>query len=110
MRLMKLKRMLLDLIGKTKTDGAYDIYGRCQFKPGQALVFEPRWAQEKFKGGITYKNPKTGVEHPLKYGDIVHYLAEHSPAYGHCIVVDYDGKITTMVHPDEFRPATDEEV
>lgn len=79
------------------------------WKPGQAIVFEPKWAQEKFKGGITYKDSK-GNEHPLKYGDIVHFIAEHSPAYGHCIVVDYDGKITTMVHPDEFRAATDEEV
>lgn len=108
---MKLKRMLLGLIGKTKTDGAYDIYGRCQYKAGQALVFVPRWAEcGPVKGGVVYKNPKTGVEHPLKYGDIVHFLAEHSPAYGHCIVVDYDGKITTMLHPEDFRLATDEEV
>lgn len=101
---MRLKRRLLTLIGKTKTNGAYDINGRCQFKAGQALVFEPKWAEQKFKGGTVYKN------HPLKYGDVVHFLAEHSPAYGHCIVVDYDGKITTMVHPEEFRLPTDEEV
>lgn len=76
-----------------------------KFKAGQAIVFEPAWSEcGKVKGGEVYPG------HPLKYGDIVHYLAEHSPAYGHCIVVDYDGKITTMVHPDEFRPATDEEV
>lgn len=99
----KKKQSLLARTTKTKIK-------RKKFKPGQAIVFEPRWAQEKFKGGITYKNPNTGAEHPLKYGDVVHYLAEHSPAYGHCIVVDYDGKITTMVHPDEFRAATDEEV
>lgn len=94
------KKSSTALIVKTKTK---------KWKPGQAIVFEPKWAQEKFKGGITYKDAK-GNEHPLKYGDIVHYIAEHSPAYGHCIVVDYDGKITTMLHPDEFRAATDEEV
>lgn len=80
-----------------------------KFKPGQAIVFEPSWAQEKFKGGITYK-AANGQEHPLKYGDIVHYLAEHTPATGHCIVVDYEGKITTMLHPEDFRAATDDEV
>lgn len=79
------------------------------FKAGQAIVFEPKWAQEKFKGGVTYKS-SSGQEHPLKYGAIVHYLAEHMPATGHCIVVDYDGKITTMLHPEDFRKATDDEV
>lgn len=77
---------------------------KLKFKPGQAIVYEPKWAKEKFKGGEVY--PK----HPLQYGDIVHFLAEHTPAVGHCIVVDYDGKITTMLHPNDFRAATDEEV
>jgi len=96
---------------KKKTPKVKSVYknGRCTFKPGQAIVFEPRWAQEKFKGGITYKGPN-GEEHSLRYGDIVHYIAEHSPAYGHCIVVKYSGEVVTMVHPDEFRLATDEEV
>ena len=80
-----------------------------KFNPGQAIIFEPKWSLEKFKGGVTYRS-STGIEHPLKYGDIVHYLTEHSPAYGHCIVVDYDGKVTTMLHPEDFRLATDEEV
>lgn len=77
---------------------------RAKFKPGDAIVFEPKWAQSKKKGGEVYPG------HPLKYGDIVHFLAEHSPAVGHCIVVDYDGKITTMLHPEDFRKATDEEI
>ena len=78
---------------------------RAKFKPGQAIVFEPKWAEcGKVKGGTVYKN------HPLKYGDIVHYLAEHSPAYGHCIVTTYDGKVITMLHPGDIRKATDEEV
>lgn len=75
-----------------------------KFKAGQAIVFEPKWAKNKTKGSKVHK------KHPLKYGDIIHFLAEHSPAYGHCIVVDYDGKVTTMLHPEDFRAATDEEV
>lgn len=82
-----------------------------KFKPGQAIVFEPNWAAQKHKGGITYFDPKTGEnKHPLFYGDVVHFLAYHEPAIGHCIVVDYDGKITTMLHPGDFRKATDDEV
>lgn len=75
-----------------------------KFKSGQAIVFEPKWAIEKFKGGLVYKN------HPLKYGDIVHYLADHSPAIGHCIVTTYDGKVITMLHPADFRKAKENEV
>lgn len=71
-----------------------------KFKSGQAIVFLPRWAKNR----TVHKN------HPIKYGAIVHFLAYHSPAYGHCIVVDYKGKITTMLHPEDFRLATDEEV
>lgn len=74
------------------------------FKAGQAISFEPNWANEPIKGGEVYPN------HPLRYGDIVHYLAEHSPAYGHCIVCTYAGDIITMLHPEDFRAATDEEV
>lgn len=106
---MKLIRRLKLLFTKSDPNKWCDKYYRCQFKPGQAIVFEPRWAMEKFKGGKTYVSA-VGVEHPLKYGDIVHFLAEHSPAYGHCIVVDYDGKVTTMLHPSDFRAATDDEV
>lgn len=75
-----------------------------KFKSGQAIVFEPSWSKSKKKGSEVYKN------HPLKYGDIVHFLAYHYPAIDHCIVTDYDGKITTMLHPEDFRKATDDEV
>ena len=108
-RLTRRMKKLLVLIGMMKIKGVYDLDGKCTFQPGQAIVFEPRWALEKWKGGVTYRTAG-GHEHPLKYGDIVTYLAEHSPARGHCVVVDYDGKVTTMLHPDDFRLATDEEV
>lgn len=74
------------------------------FKPGQAIVFEPKWAQFKIPGREVYPN------HPLKYGDIVHFLADHSPAYGHCIVTTYEGQVITMLHPSDFRLATEDEV
>lgn len=77
---------------------------RKKFKAGQAIIYEPTWAKKKTKGGLVYKG------HPLKYGDIVHFLAEHSPATGHCIITTYEGKVVTMLHPEDFRAATDEEV
>lgn len=77
---------------------------RVKFKPGQAIVFQPNWSKNKKKGDVVYKN------HPLRYGDIVHFLAHMTPAYGHCIVTTYEGKVITMLHPEDFRLATDEEV
>jgi len=78
---------------------------RAKFKAGQAIVFEPKWAEcGPVKGGTVYK------KHPLKYGDVVHFLAYHEPAFGHCIVTTYEGKVITMLHPEDFRKATDEEV
>ena len=74
------------------------------FKAGQAVVYEPSWAVEKVKGGICYEKS------PLRYGDIMHFLAYHEPAWGHCIVTTYEGKVITMLHPEDFRPATDNEV
>lgn len=77
---------------------------KSKFKPGQTIVFEPSWAESKKKGGTVYKN------HPLKYGDKVLFLADIAPAYGHCIVTTYDGKVITMLHPEDFRKATEDEV
>jgi hypothetical protein len=82
---------------------------KSKFKAGEAIIFEPEWALEKFKGGITYKTA-SGEHHPLKYGDIVNFLADHSPAYGHCIVVTYEGQVITMLHPEDFRKAKDTDV
>lgn len=96
----------------TKTKTKYRAPAWTKFKAGQAVVFEPYWAQQDYLK--KNKKIKVGDEvypgHPLKYGDIVHFLAHMTPAYGHCIIVDYDGKVTTMLHPSDFRLATDEEV
>lgn len=77
---------------------------RKTFKPGQSIVFEPTWAKSKESGGVVYPG------HPLKYGDIVLFLANIEPAYGHCIVTTYQGKVITMLHPEDFRKATEDEV
>lgn len=77
---------------------------KTKFKPGQAIVFEPNWAEVKKKGAVVH------IKHPLKYGDIVHFIAYMTPAIGHCIVTTYEGKVITMLHPDEFRKAKDSEV
>lgn len=77
---------------------------RPKFKPGQTIVFEPTWAENKVKGGKVYK------DHPLRYGDTVLFLADITPAIGHCIVTTYEGKVITMLHPEDFRAATDDEV
>ena len=98
---MGLLRKFLLLFKRSNPNDIYDKYGRCQFKAGQAIVFEPRWWKD---------NPQYHDKYPLKYGEIVSYIAEHSPAYGHCIVVKYDGTVVTMIHPAECRPATDDEV
>ena len=84
-----------------------------KFKPGQAIVFEPKWAERKEKGVNPYvvkKNKLVIEQYPLLYGDVVHFLAYHDPAVGHCIVTTYKGKVVTMLHPEDFRKATMEEV
>lgn len=75
-----------------------------KFKPGQAIVFEPSWAAIKTKRAKVYKG------HPLKYGDRVLFIAHITPAYGHCVIATYQGKVITMLHTDDFRAATEDEV
>lgn len=68
-----------------------------KFKPGQAIVFEPYGYEDVIDRIIGYK-------------EVVHFLAYHSPAIGHCIVVKYNGTVVTMMHPEDFRAATEDEV
>lgn len=74
------------------------------FPSGQSVVFQPYWAKDKTKGAEVYPN------HPLKYGDMVLFLADIIPAYGHCIVTTYEGKVITMLHTNDFRAALEDEV
>lgn len=69
------------------------------FKPGTAMVFEPKWWLK------TVYN-----DHPLKYKELVYFLTDIPNVQGHCIVATYDGRVVPMVHPDDFREATEDEL
>lgn len=64
------------------------------------VVFEPKWA----------KNNKVDKRHPLKYGEVVLYLGDIVNCPGHCCVVKYSGESIWMVHTEDFRTGTEDEV
>lgn len=66
------------------------------FQPGTAVVFEPKWVSV--------------VVHPLRYGELVYFLTDIPNIPDHCIVATFDGRVVPMIHPDELRIATEEEV
>ena len=70
------------------------------FRQGEAIVFEPQWALDKM----------VDERHPLRYGEIVYFLTDIPNVGGHCIVAKYDGKVVPMVHPGDFRVATEDEL
>lgn len=75
---------------------------KSKFKFCEAIVFEPGWFD--LKG--TVKIPK----HPLEYGELVYFLGNIPNVPGHCIVSKYNGVVVPMVHPEDFRKATEEEL
>jgi hypothetical protein len=64
------------------------------------VVFEPEWG----------KNDKIDPRHPLKYGEQVVYLGDIPNAIGHCAVAKWSGEVVWLVHPQDFREATEDEV
>lgn len=72
---------------------------RLSFKIGTAIIFEPEWAE----------NNKIDSRHPLKYSEMVYFISDIPNVPGHCIVATYDGRIVPMVHPEDFREATEDE-
>ena len=73
---------------------------KSSFAPGSAIVFEPEWAKGK----------KVSKKHPLKYGEVVYFLTDIPNVPGHCIVTKWKGVVVPMIHPDDCRLATDEEL
>jgi hypothetical protein len=72
---------------------------KSRFKHCEAIVFDPpKWNVEDY--------PK----HPLKRNELVYYLGEIPNVLGHCIVVKYTGECVAMVHPGDFRKATEDEL
>jgi len=48
--------------------------------------------------------------HPLKFGEPVLWLGEIPNAPGHGAVAKKDGAVIWLVHPGDFREATEDEV
>jgi hypothetical protein len=71
--------------------------------PGLAVVFDPKW-------GRTLKGRAMGYGHPLTPGEVVYFLAYIPNVPGHCIVAKYGGKVIPMIHSEELREATEEEL
>lgn len=69
---------------------------RFKFARGMAIVFDPFW--------------EVPAEHPLKKNELVYFISDIPNVEGHCIVATYDGRIVPMVHPDDFREATEDEL
>lgn len=64
------------------------------------VVFEPWYATQ---------NPDAYEKSPIKVGEQVLYLGEVPNASGHCAVVKWSGEVVWLVHPGDFREATEEE-
>lgn len=66
------------------------------FKPGQTIKLD--------------KNRLKWVHYVFLADRLLCFLFEHNPQKEHCAVIDLaSGKITTMLHIDAFRVATEEE-
>ncbi len=65
------------------------------------VVFEPDYAK---------KHPEAYENHPIKLGEQVVYLGDIPNAPGHCIVAKFSGEVVWLVHPQDFREATEDEM
>jgi len=70
----------------------------------EAIVFDPKWWNRFMEDSTDYMN------HPLKPKDVVYYLGDIPNVPGHGIVIKRSGGIVTMVHPEDFRKAREEEL
>lgn len=66
------------------------------FKPGQTIKLD--------------KSQPDWIHYAFLSDRLLCFLFEHDPQEGHCAIVDLaSGKITTMLHIDNFRAVTEEE-
>lgn len=84
------------------------------FKPGTAVVFEPKNLNQEWWEKQTEEDLLKWYG-PLGYGQekqkVFVFLCEIRQAPGHCVLVSLDDqKVLTMRHTDNFREATDEEI
>ena len=86
--------------------------GKCQFKIGDTVVFEP------LNFNPAYWNATTEKERIKYYGDLGYgsdklvlftFICVHKPQ-DHCVLINMDNqKVETMRHWEDFRLVTDEE-
>lgn len=75
---------------------------KSSFKHLSIVVFEPKWAKDWTPQGV----PST---HPLKWGEQVLFLGDISNGEGHCAVAKHSGEVVWLLHPQDFRLATEDE-
>lgn len=94
-----------------------------KLKQYSIVVYEPSWYVKVMgsggAGGGGKPGPSAGggympivppKQRPiLEYGEQVLYLGEVPNAIGHCAVAKWSGEVVWLVHPQDFREATDEE-
>jgi len=68
-----------------------------KFKQYEAIVFDPKYDQYR-------------ESYPLGRKEVVYFLGNIPNVTGHCLVVKYSGEVIAMVHPEDFRKATEEEL
>ena len=56
------------------------------------------------------KYPNAYNNSPIKLGEQVLYLGEVPNAIGHCAVAKHSGEVVWLVHPQDFRKATEDEL
>lgn len=72
-------------------------------KLNTVCFWEPEWWYEE--GCEKYHD-----KHPLNYGDKVYYMGDIPDVIGHCLVLKRGVGVLDMIHTDELRKATEEEL
>jgi hypothetical protein len=62
------------------------------------VVFEPEYAK---------KHPEAYKDHPIKLGEHVLYLGDIPNGDGHCACAKHSGEVVWLLHPQDFREATE---
>jgi len=65
------------------------------------VSFEPWYAK---------KHPEAYDKSPIKLNEQVIYLGEIPNCLSHCVVVKHSGEVVWMVHTNDFRELTEDEL
>lgn len=72
-----------------------------KLKKMSIVVFDPHYGK---------KHPEEYKNSPVKIGEQALYLGDIPNAPGHCAVAKHSGEVVWLMHPQDFREATEEEV